>query len=88
VATQTISRAQAVQAYTSNAAWLYNRDTTVNGRPGIGSLRNGFAGDLVVLSADPLNPKTDLSTVAVLYTIHNGNIVYRASGNAPPVWPD
>jgi len=45
---QKISRMQAMRAYTSEAAWLYGRENS------IGSLQNGYAGDLVVLSADPL----------------------------------
>jgi len=88
---QKISRLEAVRAYTSEAAWLYHREATTGQQPGIGSLQQGFAGDLVVLSADPLGPNTDLSKIYVLYTIHNGNIVYPASGKGPgtgpPVWP-
>ena len=83
---QAISRLQAMRAYTSNGAWLYGRENK------IGSLQNGLNGDLVVLSADPLDPSTDLSKVYVLYTIHNGNIVYPASGSSPaksgPAWPN
>jgi hypothetical protein len=48
-------------------------------------------GDLVVLSANPLDPNADLSQIYVLYTIHNGNIVYPAPGGAAatkPVWPN
>jgi predicted amidohydrolase YtcJ len=90
-ASQRISRLQAMRAYTNEAAWLYHRETSGAAAPGIGSLQTNFAGDLVVLSADPLAPKTDLSTIYVLYTIHNGNIVYPASGSGPatsgPVWP-
>jgi predicted amidohydrolase YtcJ len=86
---QRISRLQAMRAYTSEAAWLYHRETS-GAVPGIGSLQTNFAGDLVVLSADPLSTK-DLSSIYVLYTIHNGNIVYPTSGNGPatsgPVWP-
>ena len=82
---QKISKLQAMQAYTSEAAWLYHLETS------IGSLQNGFAGDLVILSADPLAAGADLSQIYVLYTIHNGNIVYPTSGNAPAtqpaVWP-
>jgi predicted amidohydrolase YtcJ len=89
---QVISRMDALRAYTSDAAWLYSRETTVGKQPGIGSLQQGFAGDLVVFSADPLLPDTDLSKVYVMYTIHNGNIVYPASGNGPattpPIWPN
>lgn len=88
---QKISTLQAMRAYTSNAAWLYNRDTTNNSQPGIGSLQQGFAGDLVVLSADPLAPNANLSTIYVMYTIHNGNIVFPTSGDgpntSPSVWP-
>jgi predicted amidohydrolase YtcJ len=88
---QAITRQQALAAYTSQAAWLYNRDTTAGNRPGIGSLQQGFAGDLVVLSEDPMTAP-DLSKIYVLYTIHNGNVVYPASGKLPgktvPVWPD
>ena len=58
----------------------------------IGSLQKGYAGDLVVLSQDPMTAN-DLSQICVLYTIHNGNVVYQAPGAAtgtctpPPVWP-
>ena len=89
---QLISRMDALRAYTSEAAWLYGREATVGKQPGIGSLQQGFAGDLVVFSADPLLPSTDLSKVYVMYTIHNGNIVYPTSGNGPattpPIWPN
>jgi predicted amidohydrolase YtcJ len=78
---QKIDRKAALYAYTSSAAWLYNRESR------IGSLRNGSAGDLVVLNADPYDEKTDLSKVCVLYTIHNGNVVYQAPNCTPPVWP-
>ncbi|HEX8411952.1 MAG TPA: amidohydrolase family protein [Thermoanaerobaculia bacterium] len=89
---QLITPLQAMAAYTNQPAWLYNRDMTSGTRPGIGSLQSGFAGDLVVLSADPLAPDADLSKIYVLYTVHNGNIVYPASGTgwatSGPVWPD
>ncbi|MFY0524052.1 amidohydrolase [Archangium gephyra] len=86
---QTISRLQAIKAYTSDAAWLYNRDAARTGITPIGSLQNQYAGDLVVFSADPLNPATDLSTVKVLYTVHNGKIVYSdPTGSNPVVWPN
>jgi predicted amidohydrolase YtcJ len=91
VNTAQISKLEAMRAYTSEAAWLYHRETTTGQQPGIGSLQQGFAGDLVVLSADPLAPNADLSQIYVLYTIHNGNIVYPASGSGPgtgpPIWP-
>jgi len=80
---QKISRMQAMRAYTSEAAWLYNRENS------IGSLQQNFNGDLVVLSADPL-AGADLSQIYVLYTVHNGNVVYPASGQPfayVPVWP-
>jgi predicted amidohydrolase YtcJ len=81
---QIITRQQALSAYTNMAAWLYNRETA------IGSLQQGLAGDLVVLSADPMTAP-DLSKIYVLFTIHNGNIVYPKSGTAPatyvPPWP-
>ena len=74
-----------MRAYTVDAAWLYKREHS------IGSLQTGFNGDLVVLSADPLAKGTDLSQVYVLYTIHNGNVVYPTSGTGPAttpaVWP-
>jgi hypothetical protein len=35
-------------------------------------VQNGFNGDLVVLSADPLAAGANLSQIFVLYTIHNG----------------
>lgn len=76
-AAQRISRLQALRAYTSDAAWLYGRDTT-------GSFEAGHAGDLVVLSADPLLEGTDLTKVEVLYTIHDGNVVYQ-SPKAPKI---
>jgi predicted amidohydrolase YtcJ len=86
ISSQSITLLQAMRAYTSQAAWLYNRETK------IGSLQNGFNGDLVVLSADPLAAGANLSQIFVLYTIHNGNIVYPASGKAwatsGPVWPN
>lgn len=86
---QVISRLQAIKAYTSDAAWLYNRDAAGTGVTPIGSLQNQYAGDLVVFSADPLNPTTDLSTVKVLYTVHNGNVVYSdPTGSNPVVWPN
>jgi predicted amidohydrolase YtcJ len=86
---QIISRLQAIKAYTSDAAWLYNRDAARTGVTPIGSLQNQYAGDLVVLSADPLNPATDLSTVKVLYTVHNGKIVYSdPTGSNPVIWPN
>jgi len=89
---QTISLFQAIEAYTSDAAWLYGRDTTTPATgPGRGSLQPGFAGDLVILSADPLAPNADLSKIYVLYTVHNGNIVYPAGGGGwatqGPTWP-
>jgi predicted amidohydrolase YtcJ len=91
-ANQTIGLFQALQAYTSDAAWLYGRDTTTpTTGPGRGSLQPGFAGDLVILSADPLAPGADLSKIYVLYTVHNGNIVYPAGGGGwakqGPAWP-
>jgi predicted amidohydrolase YtcJ len=86
ISSQNITLLQAMGAYTSQAAWLYNRETK------IGSLQNGFNGDLVVLSSDPLAPNANLSYIFVLYTIHNGNIVYPASGTgwakSGPVWPN
>lgn len=86
---QLISRLQALKAYTSDAAWLYNRDAPSKGVTPIGSLQNQYAGDLVVFSADPLNPATDLSTVKVLYTVHNGKIVYSdPTGSNPLIWPN
>lgn len=86
---QTISRLQAIKAHTSDAAWLYNRDAASTGVTPIGSLQDQYAGDLVVFSADPLNPATDLSTVKVLYTVHNGNIVYSdPTGGNPVIWPN
>jgi predicted amidohydrolase YtcJ len=86
---QAISRLQAIKAYTRDAAWLYNRDAARTGITPIGSLQNQYAGDLVVFSADPLNPATDLSTVKVLYTVHNGKIVYSdPTGSNPVVWPN
>lgn len=89
---QTINLFQAIEAYTSDAAWLYGRDTTTAATgPGRGSLQPGFAGDLVILSADPLAPNADLSKIYVLYTVHNGNIVYPAGGGTwatqGPTWP-
>jgi predicted amidohydrolase YtcJ len=88
---QKITRLEAMRAYTSEAAWLYNRDTTVGTLPALGSLQVGNAGDLVVLSADPLAKGAVPSTIYVLYTIHNGNVVYPASGTGPAtthsVWP-
>lgn len=86
---QVISRLQAIKAYTSDAAWLYNRDAAGTGVTPIGSLQNQYAGDLVVFSADPLDPATDLSTVKVLYTVHNGNVVYSdPTGSNPVIWPN
>ncbi|WP_224367634.1 amidohydrolase [Hyalangium versicolor] len=86
---QLISRLQAIKAYTSDAAWLYNRDAARPGITPIGSLQKQYAGDLVVFSADPLDPATDLSTVKVLYTVHNGKVVYSdPTGSNPVVWPN
>jgi predicted amidohydrolase YtcJ len=86
---QVISRLQAMKAYTSDAAWLYNREAPRNDVTPIGSLQKNYAGDLVMFSADPLNPKTDLSKVKVLYTVHNGRVVYAdPSGQNPIVWPN
>ena len=70
---QKISRDLAMRAYTVDAAWLYGRENR------IGSLQKGYAGDLVVLSEDPRLPTTDLSKVKVLYTVHNGRVVYAAT---------
>ncbi len=91
--TQKISKLQGMRAYANEAAWLYNRDTTNSSQPGIGSLQNGYAGDLVILSADPLAPRADLSTIYVLYTVHNGKVVYPMTGISkgpatnPSIWP-
>ena len=88
---QRISRLDALRAYTNNAAWLYSRDTTKGNTPGLGSLQPGFAGDLVVLSDDPLDVTKDLSKIYVLYTIKDGNIVYPKTGTgwatSGPPWP-
>jgi predicted amidohydrolase YtcJ len=89
---QTITRLAALRAYTSSAAWLYNRNYLGTKQPAIGSLQGLFRGDLVILSEDPADPATDLSKVYVLYTIHNGNIVYpppgTGPGTGPPIWPN
>lgn len=85
---QKITPLQAMQAYTSNAAWLYGRDSQiVHGLPPIGSLQVNYAGDLVVLSADPLAQGADLPNIYVLYTVHNGKIVYQYTGTRPFAWP-
>ena len=86
---QRISRLQAMRAYTTEAAWLYRRDRPIDGQTAIGSLQLGYAGDAVVLSADPLAKGTDLSTIKVLYTIHNGKVVYSdPNGSNPVIWPN
>ena len=50
------------------------------------------SGDFKDPSSDPLAPNANLSYIFVLYTIHNGNIVYPASGTgwakSGPVWPN
>ena len=74
---QLIDRRQALRAYTSDAAWLYGRDVKTADGPAIGSLKEGNAGDFVVLSDDPLTAD-DLTKVKVLMTVHNGRIVYEA----------
>jgi hypothetical protein len=86
---QSDSRYEAIAAYTSEAAWLYNRETT------IGRLKTGYNGDLVILSADPFAQNADLSKIFVLYSVHNGNIVYPVSdetyppppATSGPIWP-
>lgn len=64
----------ALKAYTVNAAWLMHREDSV------GSIEVGKRADLVVLDRNLFEiPSTQISEAKVLFTIFDGEIVYRAA---------
>ncbi|TDR45853.1 putative amidohydrolase YtcJ [Tahibacter aquaticus] len=80
---QTISIAQAVQAYTVNAAWQYGMEATR------GTLEVNKFADIVMLSANPLSMQDNvdqLSTIQIVGTYSQG----RRFMNAAPTtnWPE
>ncbi len=68
-----ISAEQSLRAMTSDAAWQVHLEDQ------IGSIERGKKADLVVLSADPLDPETDLRAIDVERTVVGGVTVYEAS---------
>ena len=71
---QKIAVADALRAYTSNAAWAAFEEKDK------GTLTEGKLADFVVLSADPLGiPKRNLDAVKVDATIVGGRVVYTAA---------
>jgi predicted amidohydrolase YtcJ len=82
---ESISIAQGIQAFTTNAAWQYGMEKQ------LGSITPGFTADLVFLSADPLSMENDpdnLSSIRVLGTVHRGTFIANPNANQPPIWPD
>lgn len=68
---QAITREEALRAYTVGSAWAMGRDD-------IGTLAAGKLADVVVLTRDLLDPKTEISEAKVALTISGGKIVHEA----------
>ncbi|QNN82284.1 amidohydrolase family protein [Brachybacterium sp. Z12] len=70
---QRISTWEALRAVTCEAAYQYGEEDSK------GQIREGMRADLVILSADPLaSAPQDLRDIAVLETIKDGEVVFRA----------
>ena len=67
-----ISVEQSLRAMTSEAAWQMHLEDQ------IGSIEPGKKADLVILSADPLDPSTDLREIDVERTVVGGLSVFEA----------
>lgn len=67
-----ISRAQSLKAMTIDAAWQMHLERD------IGSIETGKKADLVILSANPLDPSTDLRSIEVERTVVGGLTVFEA----------
>jgi predicted amidohydrolase YtcJ len=84
-ANESITIAQGIQAYTTEAAWEYGLDNE------LGSIEVGKTADFVILSADPLameNTPNDLSTIRTIATVHNGTYFANPNASQPPIWPN
>lgn len=70
---QRISTWEALRAVTCEAAYQYGEEDSK------GQIREGMRADLVILTADPLaSAPQDLRDIAVLETIKDGEVVFRA----------
>jgi predicted amidohydrolase YtcJ len=68
-----ISAEQSLRTMTSEAAWQMHIDGEV------GSIERGKKADLVILSADPLDPSIDLRAIDVERTVVGGLTVFEAT---------
>jgi len=68
-----ISAEQSLRTMTSEAAWQMHIDGEV------GSIEPGKKADLVILSADPLAPSTDLRAIDIERTVVGGLTVFEAT---------
>ena len=68
-----IDLATAIEAYTMNAAWVMHQEDKV------GSIHVGKRADIVVLDRNLFEiPATEINEASVLFTIFDGEIVYRS----------
>lgn len=82
---QAISIRQGIQAFTSDAAYLYGLEEQY------GTVEKNKFADLVVLSANPLEMEAQpdrLKDVQVLATIRHGVYIANPNAGKPPIWPD
>ena len=83
-ASEAITIAQGVQAFTTNAAWQYGLENQ------LGMIQPGFTADLVVLSADPLSMESNpdgLMTIQINATVHDGTYLPNPDAGQTPIWP-
>lgn len=76
-----ISIRQGLKAYTIDAAWQYNLDTS------LGSIETGKTADFAILSANPLDyeQKPDgLLTIKVMATVSQGRYLEHIASSVPP----
>jgi predicted amidohydrolase YtcJ len=81
---QVVSIAQGVRAFTVDAAAFYGLESRM------GSLSIGKAGDMTILSENPLSmeAKPDgLKSIRVLGTVHQGRHFPNPDAEQPPIWP-
>ena len=72
-AEERIDAKRSLRAMTIDAAWQLGLDDQ------LGSIEPGKAADLVILSADPLDPSTDLRSLQVERTVVAGVSIYEAT---------
>jgi predicted amidohydrolase YtcJ len=81
---ESISIAQGVRAFTTEAAWQYGLQDQ------LGKIAKGMTADMVVLSADPLGMEDNpdgLKSIRIVGTVHHGHYLPNLNLNQNPIWP-